>query len=85
MTTDAEVTAVSDRLTKAQRAAILEACTTHCNVGGEPFVTVDFTDPWDSRIAQFLTVRTDRLTPFGLRVRAHLLAQAGAGERGGER
>jgi|GEM_PF-2208443 len=76
MTPDkARVAEIARGLTKAQRAALVSACTTHSDVGGEPFVTVDFTDPWPAPIAQFVTVRTDRLTPLGLAVRAYLQSE----------
>lgn len=71
-----DVVRAAKGLTEAQREAILNACTTHSNVGGEPFVTVDFTDPWTAPVARFLTLRTDRLTPLGLAVRAHLAGDA---------
>lgn len=77
--TPEQIAALAGRLSKAQRAAIRNACTTHPNVGGEPFVTVDFTDPWTVPVAQFLTRETDRLTPLGLRIRDHLIAM-GEGE-----
>jgi hypothetical protein len=69
----AEVEELARKLTKAQREAILGACTTHPSIGGQPFVTVHFAgEPWPEGIAQFVSLRTDRLTSLGLQVRAHL-------------
>lgn len=68
-----DIPTIAAGLSEAQRAALRNACMTHPNVGGEPFVTVDFTDPWTAPVAQFLTVTTDRLTPLGLQVRQYLM------------
>tara|TARA_B100000378_G_scaffold121207_1_gene97707 strand:+ start:8200 stop:8499 length:300 start_codon:yes stop_codon:yes gene_type:complete len=66
-------------LTAAQREAIIGACTTHPDIGGQPFVTVDFTDPWTvPGVAQFVSMRTDHLTPLGLQVRAYLMENSNA-------
>lgn len=73
MTSEAERIAAG--LTDRQKEAIIGACTTHSDVGGEPFVTVDYTDPWTAPIAQFLSLRTDRLNKLGLAVRSILTAQ----------
>ncbi len=61
-------------LTAAQRRAIIGACTAHPNIGGQPFVTVEFTDPWTvPGLVSFVSVRADRLTDLGLRLRAYLM------------
>jgi len=60
-------------LTKAQRDAVI--CATDCmsNHGGYPFFTVRHTgEPWPMGMAEFLTLKTDRLTQLGLAVRAEL-------------
>lgn len=59
-------------LTDRQRKAIIGATDIMSNHGGYPFYTVEFTDPWTEPVAQFLTLRADRLTPLGLAVRQHL-------------
>jgi hypothetical protein len=65
-------------LSEAQRAAILDAEDRLSNHGGYPFFTVRLThDPWPQGIAQFLTLKTDRLTPLGLEVRAALTGRQG--------
>ncbi len=72
-----QIAEIAAGLTKAQRRSIASANMTHPNIGGEPFVTVDITcQPWPQGVATFLTLNTDRLTPLGLRVRQHLLADA---------
>jgi len=61
-------------LTAAQRRAIIGACTTHPDIGGQPFVTVDFTDPWTvPGLVRFVSLSTDRLTALGLKLRAYLM------------
>ena len=64
--------AIADGLSEAQRRALLDARDMMSNHGGYPFLTVDCTPPWPQGIAQFLTLKTDRLTPLGLSVRAIL-------------
>lgn len=66
---------VAAKLTPDQRKAIVEATDVMSSHGGYPFLTVRFTDPWPAPVAQFLTLRKDRLTPLGLAVRAHLLEE----------
>lgn len=71
----AQVAAVCDQLTKAQRDAIVDAADMMSSHGGYPFLTVTLTnDPWPEGVAQFLTLNTDRLTPLGIAVRAHILS-----------
>lgn len=67
MTSDAQ--RIAEGLSEAQRRAILDAQDMHSNHGGYPFFTVEFAEPWTAPVAQFLTLRTDRLTPLGLQVR----------------
>ena len=60
-------------LTKAQRESILAAQDVMSIHAGYPFFTVKHTgDLWPFGVAEFLTLKTDRLTPLGLRLRAHL-------------
>lgn len=68
-----DIAKIADGLSEAQREALVGACMTHPNVGGEPFVTVKFTDPWPEGVAQFLTITTDKLTKTGLAVRQHII------------
>lgn len=63
---------IAESLSEAQREAILDAVDLMSNHGGYPFYRVRFTDPWTAPVAQFLTLKTDRLTPLGLAVRDHL-------------
>lgn len=57
-------------LTAAQGRAVLDAEDCFSSHGGYPFFAVRITpDPWPPGIAQFLTLKTDRLTPLGLAVR----------------
>lgn len=68
--TPAEIAA---KLTKAQRESILGAQDMMNSHGGYPYFTVRHTGkPWPMGIAQFLTLKTDRLSPLGLAVRAEL-------------
>lgn len=63
-------------LTKAQREAVLSAKDMMSHHGGYPYFTVRHTgEPWPFGIAQFLTLKTDRLTPLGLALRNHLKGQ----------
>lgn len=60
-------------LSKAQREAVLAASDKMSDHGGYPYLTVRHTgEPWPMGIAQFLTLKTDRLTPLGLQLRAYL-------------
>ncbi|MFP5432349.1 MAG: hypothetical protein ACLGIM_04415 [Alphaproteobacteria bacterium] len=60
-------------LTEAQKRAVMEASDMMSNHGGYPLMTVAVTsDPWPAGIAQFLTLKSDRLTPLGLTLRAYL-------------
>jgi hypothetical protein len=64
---------IAKGLTKAQREALLGAADLMSSHGGYSFLTVQHTgEPWPEGIAQFLTLREDRLTPLGLAVRAEL-------------
>lgn len=68
-------------LSEAQRAAILDAEDRLSNHGGYPFFTVRLThDPWPQGIAQFLTLKTDRLTPSASKSAPH--SPGGRDERG---
>ena len=63
-------------LTKAQKRALLDAEDMTSNHGGYPFLTVRLTsEPWPMGLAEFLTLKTDRLTSLGLAVRAILQEQ----------
>jgi hypothetical protein len=64
---------IAGQLTEAQRAAIVNATDKMSSHGGFPYLTVRHTgEPWPVGIAEFLTLKTDRLTPLGLSVRAIL-------------
>jgi hypothetical protein len=64
---------IAKGLTKAQRDSILSATDLMSNHGGYPYLTVRHTgEPWPMGIATFLTLKTDRLSPLGLAVRAIL-------------
>jgi hypothetical protein len=70
---EAEIAGVAASLSKAQREAILSAQDIMSNHGGYPFLAATVTsDPWPAGIAEFLTLKSDRLTPLGLQVRAYL-------------
>lgn len=71
-----DVEAIVRDLTPGQREAIISARDLMSNHGGYPFFEVDATTgtPWPQGIAQFLTIRWDRLTPLGLAVRTYLLS-----------
>ncbi len=56
-----------------QRRAIIGATDLMSSHGGFPFFVVDFTQPWNAPVAQFLTLKSDRLTPLGLAVREVLM------------
>lgn len=63
-------------LTKAQREAIMSARDIMSHHGGYPYFTVRNTgEMWPCGIAQFLTLKTDRLTPLGIALRNHLKGQ----------
>lgn len=63
-------------LSAKQRDAILSAHWLYPG-GQEPIAVVDFTDPWPKGVAQFFTLREDRLTPLGLALRARLMEGQG--------
>lgn len=64
-------------LTTAQREALIDASDMMSNHGGYPFYTARHTgEPWPMGVAQFLTLKTDRLTPLGIAVRDYLRSQA---------
>lgn len=68
-----DLDALAKGLTKAQRESILAAQDVMSSHAGYPFFTVKHTgDPWPFGVAEFLTLKTDRLTPLGLRLRAAL-------------
>lgn len=58
-------------LTEAQRRALLDARWFHPG-GQEPMCLVHFTDAWPSGVARFFSLKTDRLTPLGLALKAHI-------------
>ncbi len=62
-------------LTERQREAIIAARL----VGS--LMLVDYTDPWTVPVAEFYTLRTDRLNGLGLRIRAHLTQNPAQGAR----
>lgn len=65
-----QVAEIAGCLSKAQREALITACTTHPSVGGSHFVTCDFAGTWPvPGLATFLTLKTERLTDLGLAVR----------------
>ena len=65
-------------MSEAEKRAVLGAKDLMSNHGGYPFMTVEVGhDPWPEGIAQFLTLKADRLTPLGLAVRARLEASNG--------
>lgn len=67
---------IADSLTDAQRESIVNATDKMSSHGGYPYFTVRHTGaPWPVGIAEFLTLKTDRLTPLGLSVRAILKEQ----------
>lgn len=71
-----DVEAIAKGLSKAQRKAIVGASDMMSNHAGYPFLTVEFTgEPWPEGVAQFLTIKSDRLTPLGLVVRKYLKDQ----------
>lgn len=67
-----DIAAIAKGLTKAQREALAGATWIHPG-GMDPICLVKFTDAWPQGLAQFVTMRTDRLTPLGLSVRAYLM------------
>lgn len=73
---DAET--IAKGLPEEQRRAIIGATDLMSNHGGFPFFVVDFTLPWTAPVAQFLTLKSDRLTPLGIAVRAALLKDPNA-------
>ena len=63
-------------LTMAQREAVVSAKDMVSNHEGYPYFTVRHTgELWPCGIAEFLTLKTDRLTPLGLALRNHLKGQ----------
>lgn len=80
MTDPTEIARVAAGLTRAQREAVEAASDIMSNHGGYAFMTVDVTrDPWPEGVAQFLTLKSDRLTPLGLAVRNHILREKSGG------
>lgn len=66
-------------LSEAQRESIRNASDIHSNHGGYAFLTVRHTgELWPQGIAQFLTLKTDRLTELGIAVRNRLKEQDNA-------
>ena len=77
-----DIDAVIAGLTKAQREAIRTAADRMSNHGGYPFFTVRHTgEPWPMGVAQFLTLKNDRLTRLGLAIRARLKQMEASDER----
>lgn len=72
-----EIERVVKGLTPAMREAIIGARDLMSSHGGYPFFMVDFDgDPWPKGVAQFLTLKSDRLTPLGLAVRDYLINES---------
>ena len=67
---------LAEGLTEAQRRALLDAAWLHPG-GQPPIAIVNFTNPWPEGVAQFFTLKRDRLTPLGLALRAHLQKDEG--------
>ena len=66
------IAAIAKRLTKAQREAVVDGRWIHLG-GMDPIYLVDFNGfPWPQGVAEFFSFKTDRLTPLGLAVCAHL-------------
>ena len=60
-------------LSKAQREAVLTGQLVVPDIGKDPFYVVRFTgDAWPQGVAQYLSTKTDALTPLGLQLRAYL-------------
>lgn len=76
-----DLSQLAKSLTKAQREAVMDAEDMMSSHGGYPFLTVRHTGaPWPHPgMAEFLTLKTDRLTPLGLALRAHLKGQSDEG------
>jgi len=62
---------IAKSLSARQKEALLSARWIHQG-GVPPIALVDFTDPWPAPIAQFFTMKQDRLNDIGLAVRAIL-------------
>lgn len=71
--TETSAREIAAGLSEAQKQSILQATDLMSTFGGYPFLTARITnDPWPKGIAEFLTLKSDRLTPLGLAVRAIL-------------
>ena len=69
-----ETVAAVAELTERQKQAILGA-----RWAGS-LCLVDYTEPWTVPVAEFLTLKTDRLNALGLAVRDHLRSAAEGSE-----
>ena len=70
---DGWIAKIADGLSAKQREAVLGASDMMSHYGGYAFLTVRHTgEPWPMGIAEFLTLKSDRLTPLGLAVREYL-------------
>ncbi len=67
-----EIDAIIARMSEAQKDAVVNAEDMHSSHGGYAFMAVKFCGRWNDPIAEFLTLRMDRLSPLGLAVRARL-------------
>jgi hypothetical protein len=65
-----DLSILASKLSEAQKRAILDA--RWVGSGLSQMCVVDYTDPWTVPIVEFLTLRTDRLTPLGLSLRSYL-------------
>jgi len=71
-----DVAEIASGLTKAQREALIEPAQWLHPGGQDPIALVDCIEAkLTGPLAHMFTLRWDRLTPLGLAVRAHLLAQ----------
>lgn len=73
-----DVEKIARGLSEAQREAMLSAHWLHPG-GQDPICVVAFTDPWTAPVAQFFTLKSDRLNSHGLAVRRALLEQSDGG------
>lgn len=70
---DVDLKAIADQLTDSQKATIVFAHDMMRSHQGYPLFTIPFQGgkPWPE-VAEFLTLKTDRLTPLGLALREYL-------------
>lgn len=78
MTTPDQARAIAAGLSEAQKRSLKNPHWLHPG-GMAPICLVEVTsDPWPQGVAQFFTLKTDRLTPLGQSVRAILQEQSNA-------